>query len=155
MGVSTNGIIAYGVICEEGLELPWLTREYDCDIQDWWFEITGFQSRFQPFTEDGNYAEGWTREDPRLEEYYDERREWLTQNPIPVEVENYCSGDVPMFALVIPETNFNCRRGYPVRFDPAELSVTTEQVEVLKSFCEAYDIKYQGEPGWLLMSYWG
>jgi hypothetical protein len=45
------------------------------------------------FGESGDYAEGWSENDPRFEEYFSLRRKRLSENPVPFQAENYCSGD--------------------------------------------------------------
>lgn len=155
MGVSTNGIIGFGVVCDEGTELPWDTEEFDGDIEEWWRRENDFRDIHSPWTPDGNYATGWGDKDPRLDEYYRHRREWLESHPVPIELENYCSGDCPMYALTVPGLGTSCRRGYPKTFEPSELVATPDQAESLKAFLMKYGIEYEGEPGWLLMSYWG
>ena len=155
MGTSTNGIIGFGVPCDDGCEFPWGAEEFDGDIEEWWRQENGFVDVHQPWTEQGNYAAGWLEDDPRFEAYYKHRREWLASNPIPVELENYCSGEYPMYAITVPGAGTSCYRGDPTSFDPSELTVTPEQVEALKAFLAKYEIEHDGEPRWLLMSYWG
>ena len=155
MGVSTNGVISFGVPCEEDYEFPWDADEFEGDIEEWWRKENGFEDVHNPWTPEGNYADGWEKDDPRFDEYYGRRRDWLKANPVPVEPENYCSGECPMYAITVVGVGLSCRRGYPEAFDPASLAVTDEQVEALKSFLEKYEIEYEGEPRWLLTSYWG
>ncbi len=155
MGVSTNGTISFGVVCEEDTEFPWDTDRFDGDIDDWWREENGFQDVHHPWTPEGNYAAGWQEKDPRFKEYNAHRHEWTEANPVPVATENYCSGDYPMYAITIPGVGLSCCRGEPEAFKPAELTVSEEQVEALKAFLEKYKIAHDGGPRWLLTSYWG
>jgi len=155
MSVSTNGIIRYGVVCEEGAEFPWDNEKYDYDIEIWWLEINDYKPLYKPFTEEGEYAEGWASRDPRFDEYFDHKSEWLKNNPIPVDIENYCSDGCPMYAIIVPEIGLRCSRGYPESFDPLNLTVTEKQKTELLEFLEKYNIEYETEPSWLLMSYWG
>jgi len=154
MGVSTNGIIAFGVVCEEDCKFPW-DEECDGGIDEWWKKERGFADIHHPWTPDGNYAPGWTENDPRFREYYDHRTKWRAKNPVPIELENYCSGGSPMYAITVPGVGLLCWRGDPKTFDPTALVVTDEQVAALMEFLKRYEIKYIGEPSWLLMSYWG
>ena len=153
MGTSTNGIIGFGVPCDDGCEFPW--DEFEGDIEEWWRNENGFVDIHQPWTNDGNYATGWKERDPRFEEHYKHRRDWMEANPLPIEAENYCSGDYPMYAIVVPGVGASCRRGDPTSFEPSELVVTSEQIATLKAFLAKYAIEHDGEPRWLLMSYWG
>ena len=155
MGVSTNGIIGFGVPCDEGTEFPWDADEFEGDIEAWWRHENGFKDVHQPWTPEGEYAPGWTKGDPRLEEYYAARRVWMNAHPVPVELENYCSAGCPMYAITLPGHGARCHRGYPEKFDPAQFLVREDEITGLKGFMEKYGIEGEGEPRWLLMSYWG
>lgn len=153
MGVSTNGIIAFGIPLEDGVELPW-DESHDGDIEEWWRDINGFVDVHQPW-QNGDYAPGWAKDDPRFDEYYAHRRQWLKENPIPVEFENFCSGDYAMWAATVPGLSKMCRRGYPEEFEPAGLVASEEQCHGLMRFLDKHRIPFEGQPRWLLMSYWG
>lgn len=150
MGVSTDGIIAFGVPCEEGAQFPWWEEE----IEEWWRAEHGFVDVHEPWTPEGDYAEGWEYGDPRLDEYHAHRKEWLEDNPLP-ELVNYCSGECPMYAITIPGRGLVCHRGYPQTFQPSQLVVKKEEVEALEAFLAKYHLEYEGKPRWLLLSYWG
>ena len=155
MSVSTNGIIAFGVPFEEGAKFPWDIEQFDGDIENWWRDVNGFKDIHEPWTPEGEYAAGWKKDDPRFDEYYNHRRNWLNENPVPVELENYCSAEYPMFAITIPGLGLGCCRGSPAELDPALLVATSEQIKSLKDFFREHGIETDGEPQWLLMSYWG
>lgn len=155
MGVSTDGIIGFGIPFEEGTEFPWDAEEFDGDIETWWRSVNGYVAPYEPWTPEGEYAEGWSSGDPRLTEYFDHRREWMTQHPVPVKDVNYCSGDYPMYALCVPISVIECSRGTPATFDPKTLHITEAATKELLEFCRKYEIEIDTEPAWLLMSYWG
>lgn len=155
MGVSTDGVISFGVVCGEETDLPWQSSEHDHDLESWWRFVNGYVSPFDPWTAEGDYAAGWESGDPRFEEYDNHRSEWMAANPLPIWETNYCSDGCPMYAVTVPGAGLSCSRGYPETFDPAQLSVRPEEVERLKAFLEKHKIEYKGEPGWLLTSYWG
>lgn len=154
MGVSTNGIIAWGIVFEEGYEFPW-----GCDGEDglseWWLDVQEYKHPFEIYTDDGDYVDGVVDGDPRIDEYYQHYFDWEKANPCPVGLENVCSGDYPIYALVIPELTRECRRGFPSFFDPKELVVTEEQKSSFLAFLKDCGIEYEDEPGWFLGSYWG
>jgi len=154
MGVRTDGIVGFGVLCEEGIVLPWNEIE-DFDIERWWLDVSGYVSEFQPFTKEGGYAEGWDRKDERFHKYYSDRAAWLKENPAPVEVVNYCSQSAPMYALCATGTVIRCRRGYPTTIKLENLTHTKEQLAGLLAFLDQWEIVTGDEPQWLLMSYWG
>lgn len=156
MGVSTDGIIAYGVAlgAVDDLSLPWGPGTPFEDIVEWWLEDSGYVPRHRPFTDDGEYAEGWSWGDARLDEYFADRRQRLESHPCPVEAINYCSEGYPTVALVVPSSVIRCRRGYPVILDPTRALVVNHRdrnrlIGVLSS------LGIEAETEWLLMSYWG
>lgn len=157
MGVSTDGQICYGVILDEDEESPWQDEIFDGDIDEWWvYYILGFKHSFEIYTQAGEYINGVEPSKDRINQYYQEKRDFEQANQkLPVELVNYCSGDYPMYILAIPDTCNSARRGYPEKFNPGKLTVTSEQIQVLLDFCEKYAIKYKGEPAWYLSSYWG
>lgn len=155
MSTSTDGIIFFGILCPEECELPWHDAIYDNDIEEWWRKENGFEDILNPWTAEGDYAEGWSTNDPRFDAYYQHRRDWIKSNPLPVDLIHHCSDSYPMFAIAVPNTELTASRGCPERFDPAQLSVGTDQIEKLKAFLTKYEIPYDGEPGWILTSYWG
>lgn len=149
MGQSTDGILLFGVVFEEGFEFPW--DDHD-DIEDWWREVSGFRPTFSPYTPEGEYAEGVKSGDPRIDAYYSERRQWDAAHPLPVELVNVCSGDYPIYALAVLGTVTRARRGYP---EPITRQLGDVFPEPLVEFCEAHGIEMPGDAGWLLASYWG
>ena len=155
MGQSTDGVISFGVTCEEDTEFPWDKGDCEEDLVAWWRELQGFKDIHHPWTPEGNFAEGWSEGDPRFAEYFAHRNQWLKAHPLPVHLENYCSGDCPMYAIVAPGTVRRCTRGYPETFVPSDLSVTGAQRDDLLAFLRKHQIEHYGDPRWLLTSYWG
>lgn len=155
MGISTDGMIGFGVECEEGTAFPWDEDEWEGDVEDWWRSAGGYEPLYgEPFA-DGGYAPGWSSGDPRLSEHFDHQRQWEADNPMPVRVDNYCSDGYPMYALVVPSSYRICHRGYPTQFSPGDLVVTKAETDALAAFVEEHSIETSGEPGWMLMSYYG
>lgn len=152
MGVSTNGLLFFGVEFEEGFEFPWDAEEFEGDEEEWWRSVGGWVAPFEPFDERGEYAEGFTKGDPRVGEYFDLQSKWESSHPMPIEIVNICSDDCPIYALAVAGAVTTARRGYPVRIVPAELVADPAP---LLAFCEKYGIELENEPRWLLASYWG
>jgi len=71
MGCNVTGTLVFGIAFEEeGFEFPW----DDLGLEDWWREINAYVPLYQPYTPDQeDYAEGWSRDDPRFDEYYAHR----------------------------------------------------------------------------------
>lgn len=153
MGVSTDGQLCFGVMFDEGFEFPWGwdgDGEFDGDIEEWWRSVNGYVCPMEsPWDEDGNRNPGYSDNDPRIDEYFRVRREWLEANPIPVDLVNYCSGDCAMYILTLDNERLNmtARRGYPVVVNVFDLQRAVEETQaerVLLQFMQMYGI---GEAG--------
>ena len=154
MGINVNGQIAFGVTFEDGFEFPWDHEEYD-GIEAWWMEVNGYEPIYQPFTPDGQYADGWDRDDPRLEEHYQSRRSWLEDNPIPVVDINTCSGDYPVYMLAIPDTLTGCSWDSPTKLSKTRMAdPVPEKVKAMIDFLANHEIDCDNEPAWWLTSYY-
>jgi len=155
MSTTTDGQISYGHLFEDGYEFPWDDEtDYD-EPEDWWRDVKGFKSSLNPWTKEGDYADGWTREDPRLSAYYDERHKWINENPLPFEQVNVQSCDYPVYQLAVIGTTQTASRGYPTVFSPELLSVNPKDEEIFLKFMSDYLPSEQPELNWLLSSYWG
>lgn len=156
MGQSTNGQICFGILLEDGIELPWDKDEFEGEPWEWWRKINGYKPLYECFTQDGQeYAEGFSRDDPRIDEMMDHQSAWDKSNPLPFEMVNVCSGDYPIWIIAVPKTVVTANRGTP-------LALTSEWLEEdllvghnLEEFCEKHDIKHADAPKWYLSSYWG
>lgn len=160
MSTSTDGQLSFGVKFEDGYEFPWDGTQsadiYDGDVNDWWLVQSGWTwAGEKPFTDAGDFAPGFSRHDPRINAYYDSRREWAKTHPCPVELVNYQSGECPAYILAIPGTVQTANRGYPEEIKPMSLVVPVGGREALVVFCEKYGLEFEGEPAWWLSSYWG
>lgn len=154
MGVSTDGIVGYGVLIGE-TEPPFGSDWWEDQLEEWWREINGYEPIYQPWDENGGYAEGWESGDERFSEYSEHRRQWLEDNPVPVVPVNYCSDSHPMWMLAVPGTLELCNRGYPTIIYPNDMKVDTEKLNRFLEFIDDYDVEYSSGLGWYLMSYYG
>ncbi len=148
MAPSTNGQLCFGILLEEETELPWDDDKYDHCVTEWWRDTNGFPEYKEESFEDGE----WRGED--FDEWLKRRRAFDATCPCPVELVNCCSDSYEMWIVAVPRTCKSACRGYPEEFDPAELTVTPEEAATLVAFCETHKIEYQGNPQWLLSSYW-
>lgn len=154
MGTSTNGLIFYGVALEEDYEFPW-SGDREGDIEEWWiYDVLGYKPSFEIYDASGEYIDGVKPDNDIISNYHGEKREFLKSNPLPIEIQNYCSGDYPMYAIAVKGTVIEACRGYPVTINPSDLVVTQEQRDTLVGFCARHNIIIE-EPVWMLASYWG
>lgn len=152
MGTSTDGQICFGITFEDDFFFPWDAEEYDSDVEEWWKAVNGFVPIQGVWTEDGEKCEGVTSE--VFDAYYDHRREWEKQNPIPLVEVNYCSGEYPMYILATPSSVITANSGYVEIISPQDLIVDEKEKQALLDFCTKYGIEHD-EPQWSLSSYWG
>lgn len=155
MSTPTDGQLCFGYPFYGNFEFPWSDEKYNNDIEDWWRKINNFKHNVEsPYTEDGNYKPGIDELSPLVTEYWNERRDWMWDNPIPVMLINYCSESYP--AYILSSKEFTSYRGFPKKIDPKELIEDTQNCQnVLDSFMRKYSISPQRECGWYLSSYWG
>jgi len=157
MTTSTDGQICFGVLFDEGTEFPWGAAEFDGDIDNWWVEgVHGFKHSFELYDERGGYLGGSEPSAELLDRYYGEKREFeKALPPLPVRLVNVCHIDYPQYILAIPRTVKKAHRGYPVKFEPSELSVSDAERVALLDFLAKYGLVSESEPEWYLSSYWG
>lgn len=161
MGVSTDGILAYGFDLggEEGeggwkvreagkygdLELPWA----DPESGDW----DGFgDAAVRRLLTAAGFTE--TYEDGR-DGYF--TRKSAAERGLGVEIESYCSGDFPMYLLAAQVITVN--RGSVIDVGPvmaaADETVRQEWDASLARAISALGLTpLQEKPAWLLASYW-
>lgn len=153
MGQSTDGQIFFGIVLEDGYEFPW-TEKGD-DHEEWWYTVVnGFKSSFEIYNEKGEYLNGVRPSEELKTKYYDEKREFKKNHPLPFELVNYCSGEYPMYILAIPSTFIRCSRGYPKEITPSIFNIEEEALQKFKNFCQEFDFKIE-DAKWCLTSYWG
>ncbi len=117
MGVSTDGQLSFGVVFDECFEFPWDSEEFDGDYDEWWQSVNGYENPNPcPYGDDGGYKPGMNRESPEVKAYHAHSIAWRKENPFPVEIVNYCSGDCPMYLLAVKHVE--CSRIYRLRVAP-------------------------------------
>ena len=149
MGVSTNGIICYGISFEEDFEFPW-----DDDWDEWWIKICGYKPLFEMYDEKGEYIAGMKPAQEDRDKYWDHKYKFKKEHPMPVEIVTHCSGDYPMYIIAIPRTVMSASRGYPLEFFPDDLKDTLEDENILLQFCKDHGIEHEEMPKWWLASLW-
>jgi hypothetical protein len=155
MSVSTDGQLCFGVLFEEGYSFPWDDDEYEGDIEKYWKSLKGFVNPVEcPYDENHNYKPGISGfNDPKVGAYLDAVINWGKNNPVPIELVNYCSGGYPLY--IIATKNISASRGSPEVIDPDFLNINyEEEKKKIFDFLSACDIETTEEPKWYLSSYW-
>lgn len=159
MGVSTNGVLAYGYDLGGG-EAEWKIEglgEYEPWEPDW-LDRGEDDADDDIVTAAGEHlmrSAGFTETDWRAEGYFE--REAAAKAAVGVEFKSYCSVDYPIWALVTHA--ITCRRGDAIPIDFAALeALRVEQGwdEKLQHALAVLGITpTQEKPCWLLLSYMG
>lgn len=155
MGTSTDGVLAYGFNLggdEGGWEIT-EADEYGEWVPDWHDEEE------EDLVSDAEThllrSAGFAETDYKAEGYYDRKRE--AEARVGVELVSYCSDEFPMYVLAAH--TLTAYRGDVKAIDFAALEqkrVDEGWDEKLRAACEALGATpKQGQPKWLLVSYWG
>lgn len=136
MGQSTDAFMAFGF--DLGEELPesftsgeedgfeadeFLLRDYDAGIPDW---------------TPGAGPDYWHEKDEALAK-------------LPVDIITHCSGEYPMYFLVVRGTSRRATRGTPVAAH--QYQIRADEIVALRTFCEKHGIEWR-EPRWHIFSMW-
>lgn len=156
MSVSTDGLIFFGWLFDNGHEFPWDSeREDGGDWTSWWRKIGGCpQPRDEdaPYDKGGNPKPGVTEAD--TDAFWAMVIEWEKAHPMPFEIVNYCSCDYPMYAIAFKSSVKAAARGTPRKISICDLPAY-EGIDRFKSTLKKLGIVLEGEPAWYLASYWG
>lgn len=150
MGQSPTATIIYGVSFEEGHEFPW--TDLDDEIDEWWLlTCEDYTDKEYPFDDAGNWKDGWTEDDPRVNEYYKHKRDYLKFNPVPFEVCYVGGYDSTQFVLGVLNTSISAD------WDPLELNkheAEDTNIDLFNDAMKKYSIT-NDEPRWLLVPFYG
>lgn len=155
MGVSTDGIICYGVLREEEEE-PFEGLN-DCDgEEEWWCQRNGYEPPFEMFDSNGEWIGGKDQWPPeKVREYFDHQRAWDAEHPMPFELVNTCHSDVPRWIIALPGSVTRASRGYPVAISEGTVSLVHKEAALERYLAFLKEMKIEDKPRWWLGSYWG
>ena len=83
--------------------------------------------------------------------YYEHKRNFKKEHPLPIAVLYYGSGDEPVQILTVLETEQEWST--PLEIKP--LLAKEENIKLFKDFCKTYLNIDAAEPKWLLSAYYG
>ena len=157
MGNSADGLISYGIILPEDIELPW----EEVGLDEWWRDtVNGYTPSVELYsdTDPSGYVNGIEPTARQFDQYFAEQRAFMEAHPCPVEVGTYGSGydsDAGRI-LEISGKGVGCDWSKPTAFDPAALIATEADATLLLEFCKTHGIDVgDAKPAWYLSSYWG
>lgn len=138
MGQSTDAILVFGIEVGDEGENPFISEDdYDTKDEEWLEERESVMDYMDVIAKAEGYDYSWAG----------------GKNSHPLVMVDHCSGDYPMYILGLARTHTLASRGSPEEIDPVDMSVTEEEIKLLRDFCEKYNIEYS-EPKWLLCSMW-
>jgi len=151
MGMNVYVTISYGIKFKEGFEFPWDDEKYGGDHEHWWEDVAKFRPTFYPYTTEGEYKEGVDRDDPRVDEYYEEKKKWEWNNPFPVEINMCGNYDCYDAVLSAPGIGMGGDWEQPTEIDLSVFTVDQGSIDNLLAFCKHFEIDHEGEePKWYM-----
>lgn len=140
MGVSTDGILFYGIVYGECL------FDHLDEVPQWWDDGYGEWEEY--------YIEriaGFTRDDCEdYSEYYDRKKPILKEADIMLGY--HCSDGCTMYYVALASSNHCASRGDPEEIKSFEIPENADKK--IRKFCEIMGFEYE-QPKWWLASYWG
>jgi hypothetical protein len=154
MSVSSDGILTYGYALEEDAYVPWNDEKYNNDFDVWWMQVNGYKPPHDLYDENGGYRPEITMKEKNENREY--RKQFHDDHPQPIQLVQHCSYEYPMYIIAAKETTTLASRGYPRMIELELLTLASNgQADILKEFCDEYDIEVKGEPAWWLASMYG
>jgi hypothetical protein len=148
MGVSTDGILAYGWDMGHGEQLPEGIQERIWQLSSQHTERTLAElGMVRPAA-----AHVRTPANDALWSHWHEQSARAARTA-PIELVEHCLDDEPMFIITHPALNWIASRGYPVHLG-SELSVDPQLTDQVRHAAASLGINLVGEPCWLLASRW-
>lgn len=157
MGIDVSCHLFYGVPLEEGRiyddqfnpigwSAPWKAEDNEGNtafdgLEEFWRKEHGYNNPYEDYSAD-NYRQ-----------YRQYRDAFDAQFPCPFAELNDGSYDGEMREyLAIARTVVNGDWSEPTRVDPAALTVTDDDMRLLRDFVARYNVKTAGEPAWYLIA---
>ncbi len=137
MSTSTDAYLFYGVMLDE--DTDFLNEENDWDWERLYMIKLGIKE--PDYTNDNKNYVIWR----------DKKNKIIKE--LGIDVVSHCSGDYPMYAVIIKETYKTAWRGSPVQIHSLDYSV--HWAKKINKFCEFMGIEINSKIGWWLCSYWG
>lgn len=140
MGQSTDAILFFGIDLPEDTEFPWGDAN---DFDEWLAESEGVKKPTEEYSEKTNkqYSEYW------------EKARNIEKNCI-AQLVSHCSGDYPMYALTIKDTEVTAYRGSVESIHT--FNVDANKILEFISFLRKHNIPHDEKNiGWKLVSWWG
>ncbi|TKC54027.1 MAG: hypothetical protein E5Y05_00220 [Mesorhizobium sp.] len=130
MGVSSDGILVYGIPCEEDA-LPEFLEEFEGDFDEYLESISGLPKWGEPG--------------------HDFAAQRAFRDACPVDFVAHCSYDYPMYIIAVRAAQYRNSRGSVT--EPDTFDVPLEKLHAFTNWCTERGIT--GKPRWCLVSMYG
>lgn len=168
MSVSTNGMLVYGYIWGDDVDLLNPDGDEASDGREWVDVIAerrgivspwaSFPPEIEalPYPKKNTATKVWAEENrAALDAYYAAKK--AIEDEYGVEIDSHGSDGWAVPIVKVAGVGHTARRGYPVKLDPSALAVDPAWDEKLARFCAdlGIDTSEAEGPGWFLTSWWG
>jgi hypothetical protein len=122
------------------------------DEEDWW--IAQHEVPYiMVYDEDGGHLPGITETDVKV--YWEDRKQWLKENPLPVEFMQVGWYEDPMIVVCVKGTTSTCWTDNLKKLDVRDMDMegdnAYEDLMLVEKFCRKYKIPVDFDaPGWYL-----
>lgn len=160
MGIDYSVIVACGFRQKgdepDEFQMPWDNDKHDRDPDDWWIEVNRVLEKDgaprYPYTEEGEHKEGMT--EAEVDRYWDWRKAWLKENPIPFEVEQYGHYNYGYTFIALKGAVTAADIYKPRKIDEALFEIQrTEELDELREICKKYEIPIDEDGGWYILGH--
>lgn len=154
MGTDATAALCFGIDLGETPDMPWDDDKFDYDPETWWEDINDYKEHFKLYDENGNRLPGTT--DAKIREYFDHRRKWHEQNPLPFNIVHHGADACASVILTVPGTTVNANWDGPTQVDVEKIRSTSEALQTFMNAVRKYNLVPGGsEPQWLMSCYYG
>jgi hypothetical protein len=161
MGISSDGILFYGIPFDDGTEMPWESGDSYQDCEDWLAEVfCGIAHPSAPYPEVREVWDGKRHKPERALTAAEEQAKktyqeyWRAKHKavagLPFEFRIHCSFDYPMHYITVKQ--YTNSRGYATEIESWELPDNAD--EILRDVCEKAELPFS-QPKWWLVSLYG
>lgn len=154
MGNSARSAIIFGVIITDA---PWFDYNNDLDSETWWQKIKGYKPLENVFNDDGEYADPKPSQE-QISAYFAHKDKWEKENPFPYifERSGSCDDGDELNVLCFENIGIGGDWERPEPFSLSQLKPPEQnKIDEFIRFCKEYEIEFEVEPQWYLVSYYG
>ena len=153
MGLDTSGILFYGILLDENLQVPWAEPEFEFEWEDCYLARIGF---VEPPPESDR---SWDREthsrwyEEKYQLWKERRKAALSAASCSVDAYGMVSSE-PCYYVALDAAHYEGSDRPPLELNPSQLQIPEDADETLRRFCETLGLPFQ-QPRWYLTGLYG